>query len=165
MEVCRPQVLRASQNETVSCRVSQLICAADALCSTALEYYRRFCRSMFHGKKCSHRCLNSINILRRQEKAAKLATCQCDGLEDYDCPRVQANMARLCFHNYKPRLDVPNEGQGSSISQTSSTSTTTESHDIRTNEINSANTVKFTNVKLIVFIMTILYTSFSLTPG
>lgn len=91
----------ATRNETVvSCTVAQWICEADALCSKALEYYNEYCRSMFHGKKCSHRCRNSISILRRQEKAAKLTTCRCDGQEDYDCPRIQNNMARLCFHTH-----------------------------------------------------------------
>lgn len=67
VEVCRPSVVRATRNESiVSCRVAQWICGADALCSTALEYYHRFCRSMFHGRKCTHRCKNSISILRRQ---------------------------------------------------------------------------------------------------
>lgn len=99
MEVCRPQVLQATRNETVvSCRVAQWICAADPLCSTALDYYHRLCRQMFHGKKCSHRCNNSLAILLRQEKAAKLASCRCDGREDYDCARIRDNMARLCLH-------------------------------------------------------------------
>ncbi|GLV39786.1 hypothetical protein CBL_08148, partial [Carabus blaptoides fortunei] len=99
VEVCRPQVIIANMNDTVvSCRVAQWICAADALCSTALDYYNRYCRLMFLGKKCTHRCMNSISILRRQEKAAKLSTCQCDGYEPYDCPQIQNNMARLCFH-------------------------------------------------------------------
>lgn len=99
VEVCRPQVTRANKNETiVSCTVAQWICAADALCSTALEYYNKYCKSMFHGKKCTHRCLNSISILRRQEKAAKLKTCKCDGNEEYDCSKIQNNMAKLCFH-------------------------------------------------------------------
>lgn len=101
MEVCRHQVTIATRNESVvTCRVAQWICEADALCSKALEYYNEYCRSMFHGKKCSHRCRNSISILRRQEKAAKLTTCRCDGQEDYDCPRIQNNMARLCFHTH-----------------------------------------------------------------
>ncbi|XP_014205199.1 uncharacterized protein LOC106637081 [Copidosoma floridanum] len=43
-------------------------------------------------------CLNSINILRRQEKAAKLNTCFCDGAEDYDCTAIHRNMDELCFH-------------------------------------------------------------------
>lgn len=99
VEICRPHVLVATRNETiVSCRVAQWICAADALCSTALDYYHRYCRAMFHGKKCTHRCNNSISILRRQEKAAKLNSCECDGHEEYDCPRIRTNMARLCFH-------------------------------------------------------------------
>ncbi|KAJ3647779.1 hypothetical protein Zmor_019639 [Zophobas morio] len=73
-EICRPQVIKTINESVVSCRVAQWICAADALCSTALEYYNHYCRAMFHGKKCSPRCKNSINILRRQEKAAKLTT-------------------------------------------------------------------------------------------
>lgn len=101
--MCRPQVLIANKNETVvSCRVAQWICAADALCTTALDYYNRFCRLMFHGKKCTHRCMNSISILRRQDKAAKLNSCKCDGFEDYDCPQIQSNMAKLCFHKKDP---------------------------------------------------------------
>ncbi|KAI5633762.1 growth arrest-specific protein 1-like [Phthorimaea operculella] len=99
MEVCRPQVLRGAANATASCRLSQLICLADAQCATALSYYDEFCRSMYRrGRKCSNKCLNSIEILRKQEKAAALAACRCDGNEDYDCPRMQRNLQRLCFH-------------------------------------------------------------------
>ncbi|XP_034237527.1 growth arrest-specific protein 1-like [Thrips palmi] len=104
VEVCRPAVVRATSNESaVSCRVAQLICGADALCSTALDYYHLHCRKMFLGHRCSKRCKNSISILRRQEKAAKLDSCWCDGREDYDCPAIRANMARLCFHQEPPR--------------------------------------------------------------
>jgi growth arrest-specific protein 1 len=103
VEVCRPHVLVATRNETVvSCRTAQWICAADALCSTALDYYNRYCRAMFLGKKCTHRCNNSISILRRQEKAAKLNSCVCDGQEEYDCAGIRTNMARLCFHAEPP---------------------------------------------------------------
>ncbi|XP_044737428.1 growth arrest-specific protein 1-like [Chrysoperla carnea] len=97
LEVCRAQVVNAIRNETVPCRVAQWICTADPQCSTALEYYNRYCKSMFHGKKCTHRCLNSISILRRQEKAAKLNTCQCDGHEHYNCHQIRKNMKNLCF--------------------------------------------------------------------
>jgi growth arrest-specific protein 1 len=108
VEVCRPHVLVATRNETiVSCRTAQWICAADALCSTALDYYNRYCRAMFLGKKCTHRCNNSISILRRQEKAAKLDSCVCDGHEEYDCPRIRTNMARLCFHMEPPDHQEP----------------------------------------------------------
>ncbi|KAJ8954813.1 hypothetical protein NQ314_007016 [Rhamnusium bicolor] len=99
-EICRPQVMRSMNEPIVPCRVAQWICAADALCSTALDYYNRYCKAMFHGKKCTPRCHNSINILRRQEKAAKLTTCKCDGLEDYDCYAIQRNMDKLCFHKH-----------------------------------------------------------------
>lgn len=110
----------ANRNETiVSCTVAHWICAADIECSTALEYYNRYCKSMFHGKKCTHRCLNSISILRRQEKAAKLNTCKCDGEENFDCKRIQSNMAKLCFH----RKEVP------------PSSTTEPAGDVETNVI------------------------------
>lgn len=112
VEVCRPSVTRATRNESVvSCRVAQWICGADPLCSTALDYYHRYCRSMFRGHKCTHRCKNSISILRRQEKAAKLDSCWCDGREDYDCPAIRSNMARLCFHQEPPRppTDLPGD--------------------------------------------------------
>ncbi|XP_026288464.2 growth arrest-specific protein 1-like [Frankliniella occidentalis] len=108
VEVCRPSVLRATRNESVvSCRVAQWICGADALCSTALEYYHRYCRRMFRGQKCTARCKNSISILRRQDKAAKLDSCWCDGKEEYDCPAIRSNMAQLCFHQAPPRTYAP----------------------------------------------------------
>lgn len=67
VEVCRPHVTRATRNESiVSCRVAEWICHADGVCSTALDYYHHYCRSMFQGRKCSNRCKNSISILRRQ---------------------------------------------------------------------------------------------------
>ncbi|KAJ8942603.1 hypothetical protein NQ318_006233 [Aromia moschata] len=97
-EVCRPQVMHSMNQVVVPCRVAQWICAADAECSTAFDYYNRYCRAMFHGKKCTARCHNSISILRRQEKATKLTVCRCDGTEDYDCRAIQRNMDKLCFH-------------------------------------------------------------------
>lgn len=104
IEVCRPHVLLAA-NATASCRLSQLICLADAQCATALEYYHRLCRAMYKGRKCSNKCLNSIAILKKQEKAAALTVCRCDGYEDYDCPRMQNNLDRLCFHKVKKNHD------------------------------------------------------------
>lgn len=113
VEICRPEVSRIvdGPDETVvSCRVAQWICAADTYCSAALSYYNRLCKSMFHGKKCTHRCLNSIDVLRRREKAAKLKTCVCDGHEDYDCLVIQRNMDTLCFNKHENEdNDLPNE--------------------------------------------------------
>ncbi|KAK7863855.1 hypothetical protein R5R35_003338 [Gryllus longicercus] len=98
VEVCRPHVEQAMLNTTiVSCRLAQWICKADAECSMALDYYHRFCRSMFQGKKCSRRCNNSISILQRQEKAAKLISCRCDARDDSDCAQNREKMVRLCF--------------------------------------------------------------------
>ncbi|KAF7267298.1 uncharacterized protein LOC143194868 isoform X2 [Rhynchophorus ferrugineus] len=99
-EICRPEVTKIIESPVVSCRVAQWICNADAQCSTAFEYYRRNCKAMFHGKKCTPKCSNSISILRRQTKATHLKTCKCDGTEDYDCVAIQRNMNKLCFHNH-----------------------------------------------------------------
>lgn len=86
-------------NETVvSCYVAQLICFADPACSKALEYYEHYCKSMFYGKKCTSRCRNSIHILRRQEKSAKLRNCFCAGRDSANCTAIQNNMAKLCYH-------------------------------------------------------------------
>ena len=104
MAPCQTEVSYATQPDTiVSCSAAQWICAADPLCSTALDYYNRFCGAMFSGKRCTKRCLNSINILKRQTAAAKLESCYCDGTEkEYDCPSVKRNMERLCFGPESP---------------------------------------------------------------
>ena len=95
---CQDEVIHATQEDTVvSCTAAQWICAADPMCSTALEYYNRFCQAMFRGKKCSARCMNSIDILRRQKAAQKLENCRCDGTEEYDCQNIKINMENLCF--------------------------------------------------------------------
>ncbi|XP_042206231.1 growth arrest-specific protein 1-like [Homarus americanus] len=101
VEVCREEVVVANADSSVvSCSVAHWICSADTLCSTAIGYYDRFCRKMFAGKGCSHRCNNSISILQRQKAAAKLETCVCDGTEAFDCAGIKLNMARLCFHQF-----------------------------------------------------------------
>ncbi|XP_076637524.1 growth arrest-specific protein 1 isoform X1 [Colletes latitarsis] len=105
VEICRSSVTMAMNRTRVSCRIATWICNADALCQTALKYYNKYCKSMFQGRKCTRRCRNSISILTRQEKAAKLNTCQCDGFEDYDCKGIHRNMNLLCFgkihHGYR----------------------------------------------------------------
>ena len=96
---CQDEVLHASLPDTeVSCTTAQWICSADAPCANALDYYNRHCQTMFRGKRCTDRCLNSINILKRQVKAKKLETCYCDGTENYDCLGIKANMETLCFN-------------------------------------------------------------------
>ena len=91
----------ATRNDTiVSCTEARWICSADAECGKALEYYHLLCRNMFRGKKCSERCKNSLNILQRQEKAAKLLQCQCDvneRIENYLCSDIKDNMENLCY--------------------------------------------------------------------
>lgn len=54
-EICRASVTTTMNRTRVSCRVATWICNADALCSTALQYYNENCKRMFHGKKCTKR--------------------------------------------------------------------------------------------------------------
>ena len=60
-------------------------------CSTALEYYNRFCGAMFRGSRCTKRCLNSIRILQRQKGGDKLEECRCTGDERYDCKAIKVS--------------------------------------------------------------------------
>lgn len=115
---CQDQVLHAASPDTVvSCTAAQWICSANSECSTALEYYNRNCQAMFRGKRCSDRCMNSINILKRQPSANKLETCFCDGTEDYDCLNIKANMETLCFDQSNEIEDRIKSGSNS-IAQT-----------------------------------------------
>ncbi|XP_015515018.1 growth arrest-specific protein 1 [Neodiprion lecontei] len=122
VEVCRPSVMIEMNNTRVSCRIATSICNADTLCAKALEYYNGFCGSMFRGKKCTKRCRNSINILRRQDKAAKLITCVCDGAEDYDCTGIHRNMNWLCFgkihHDYHDTKKILGDTRSNEILRT-----------------------------------------------
>ncbi|KAK2718796.1 growth arrest-specific protein 1-like isoform X2 [Artemia franciscana] len=98
IDVCRPLVQAAMRSTAaMSCNVATYLCLADAECQTALDFYNRYCRAMFDGRKCTGKCKNSINILRKQEKSENLWTCRCDGTEDYDCVEIRENMAGLCF--------------------------------------------------------------------
>lgn len=88
----------------------------------------------------SFRCRNSINILTRQEKAAKLSTCLCDGSEEYDCKGIHRNMNTLCFgrihHDYRQVKKVVDETRTNEIVRT-------ETNDVLGNEAtNEATTVR-----------------------
>ena len=98
VSTCAAEVTIATHADTVvTCSAAQWICAADPQCATALEYYNRFCGAMFRGRKCTDRCINSIQILQRQTAAKKLETCYCDGSENYDCVAIKENMESLCY--------------------------------------------------------------------
>lgn len=105
IEVCRKSVYTAVAKDTiVSCSTARWICISDQLCKTALEYYQRFCRQLFIGQKCTHRCNNSLSILDRQEKASKLRTCYCDGTENFPCTQVKFYTEHMCYgrHTHNP---------------------------------------------------------------
>ncbi len=110
IEVCRPAVNSAvAVDSIVSCTTARWICISDTMCRTALEYYNMFCRGLFQGSKCNSRCKNSLSILERQEKAAKLRTCYCDGTEDFPCKRVKYNTERYCYGR-KPKKPIAGSG-------------------------------------------------------
>jgi len=98
VEPCREEVTWNTQPGTaVSCSAATWICAADPQCSTAMLYYQENCAAMFKGRKCSRKCKNSLDIMLRQEAAAKLSSCTCEGTEDFDCAAVRLYTDVLCF--------------------------------------------------------------------
>lgn len=100
IDVCRERVEHEiAENTIVSCSTAKFICSSNTQCLTALTYYNKFCKSMFAGKHCTKRCLNSLTILQRQRNAYKLRTCVCDGTEDFPCEAIKQNTELLCFKN------------------------------------------------------------------
>ena len=107
IEPCRAEVTWSTRADTlVSCTAATWICGADSSCATALRYYHANCRRMFSGEKCGRRCKNSLDILLRQQAAAKLATCYCEGSEDFECVNIRRNTDVLCFGKKDPLLDT-----------------------------------------------------------
>ena len=116
VEPCRSEVTWNTREDTVvSCTAATWICAADPLCSTAMDYYNRNCHKMFKGIKCSRRCKNSLDILLRQKAAAKLSTCYCDGTEDFECVNIRRNTDVLCFGKKDPQLEDIEDIEDNSI--------------------------------------------------
>jgi len=96
VEVCRALVLESSTNETVSCEMAHWMCQVDPVCSSALGYYQEYCkRVLLQGSPCTERCLNSAEILRRQEQATRLNRCRCDRAPE--CLHSKERMVRLCY--------------------------------------------------------------------
>jgi len=132
VEPCREEVTWNTRPDTVvSCTAAQWICAADPQCSTALDYYNRFCKQMFKGNKCSKRCKNSLAILLRQESATKLNTCYCDGTEDYECLTIRQNTDRLCFRKNNNKTEVQDNEVEMDESSSTCTSGTSGSQPVR----------------------------------
>lgn len=115
VEPCRAAVTwQSSPHALVSCSTATWICLADPLCATALDYYNRNCKAMFKGRRCTGRCRNSLDILLRQRSAAKLATCRCDGTEDFPCAAIREHTDTLCFGKKKTQeevTEVENDGE------------------------------------------------------
>lgn len=119
IEVCTSSVLEAiktlNDSSVVSCTLARWLCEADSSCLTALTYYINHCESLLDGIKCTSRCNNSLSILYRQAKAAKLINCACEGNEEFDCVRIRQNTERLCFNR-----DVPYHIKGNNPGSTAS---------------------------------------------
>lgn len=115
VEVCRPLVVEASKNTSiVSCELAQWICMVDPVCSSALNYYDTYCkRVLTNGAPCTERCLNSVEILRRQEKAHKLNRCMCAGQTAALCLQEKERMVRQCYGaDSDPKLQQQAGGNG-----------------------------------------------------
>lgn len=109
IEPCRSEVTWNTRPDTVvTCTTATWICAADVTCATAMDYYNRNCQKMFRGEKCSRRCKNSLDIMLRQPAAAKLATCYCEGNEDFECINIRRNTDVLCFGKKDPQDIIDN---------------------------------------------------------
>ena len=109
IEPCRSEVTWNTRPDTVvTCTTATWICAADVTCATAMDYYNRNCQKMFRGEKCSRRCKNSLDIMLRQPAAAKLATCYCEGNEDFECINIRSNTDVLCFGKKDPQDIIDN---------------------------------------------------------
>lgn len=117
VEVCTTTVLEAiktlNDSSVVSCTLARWLCEADSSCLTALNYYITYCESLLEGITCTPRCNNSLSILYRQPKAAKLINCSCEGNEEFDCVKIRQNTERLCFNKEVP-YHIKGKDSGSS---------------------------------------------------
>ncbi len=101
---CRAPVLSATRaGANVSCAEAEWICLADAECAKALEYYESYCKAVFKGRRCSSRCRNSIDILRRQRQASKLEDCDCEA--DRGCEDIKTNIKSLCYKEAEKEVE------------------------------------------------------------
>ncbi|KAF6040605.1 GAS1 [Bugula neritina] len=123
VETCSADVFRALESldneEVISCSLARMLCDADTQCWTALSYYEKFCSNLWilhtteHEKTldCSPKCNNSLAILYKQTRAAKLKNCVCDDADPYvdekTCIRMRYNTQKSCFGE-DPKILVVN---------------------------------------------------------
>ena len=73
--------------------------------------------------RCSERCKNSINILKRQRMAHKLAQCKCaegERILEFGCQDIMDNMQTLCFPKVQIKEEEEEEEQTNTIESSSS---------------------------------------------
>lgn len=99
VEVCRPFVMAATEYEAVvPCEMARWVCQVDPECSVAYNYHMGYCRRMHQNMPCSGRCLNSWEILERQDKALMLTKCRCMGDTALECLLHKERLIRLCYN-------------------------------------------------------------------
>ncbi|XP_023214711.1 growth arrest-specific protein 1-like [Centruroides sculpturatus] len=81
----------------VDCKSALSICRADSVCLEAYYYYKRLCRSMLEGEKCTRRCEYSISVLNRQTSGWRLKDCICS---DDNCREERSKQTRLCVNTH-----------------------------------------------------------------
>lgn len=99
--VCQKQVEEAIAPDTqVTCSVANWICMSDQSCMDALELFYENCRApLLSQRQCTPKCNNSLTILYKQAKAAKLINCICDGSEEVFqyCEKYKTYTERYCL--------------------------------------------------------------------
>jgi len=108
--MCSEGVLKALETldnqEVISCSLARMLCEADTQCWTALQYFEDRCSNLWEqyspdALRCSDSCNNSLTILYRQTRAAKLSNCMCDNtdplIDENMCIRMRYNTDYYCL--------------------------------------------------------------------
>lgn len=125
--LCSDGVLEAlgslDNEEVISCSLARMLCEADTSCWTALSYYESHCSNLWDKHNtdtlhCSFKCNNSVSILFRQRRAAKLRSCLCDNTDplvnEDTCILMRYNTEAYCFGE-QPRSPVYSTMKASQI--------------------------------------------------
>lgn len=127
ISLCSDGVLQALNSldteETISCSLARMLCEADTSCWTALSFYEENCSNLWNRHNtdslyCSSKCNNSVSILFRQRRAAKLRSCMCDNsdpvVDEDTCIKMRYNTETYCFGE-PPQSPFYSTGKASQI--------------------------------------------------
>lgn len=119
--LCSDDVLAALETldneEVISCSLARMLCEANTVCFTSLDYYEENCKNLWErhstNLECSERCNNSLNILNKQPRAAKLDNCLCDNsdplVSEDTCIRMKYNTKTYCQNEEPDKSFYVNE--------------------------------------------------------